>query len=85
MPLMEKYINTLNGLDFSGMYNNDFFLTWEKTRGELDAVFTVAAAHAARKQRLFTYLRQRARDLALPRQLDAHPFFLRLGLQPSRP
>ena len=44
MPLMEKYINTLNGLDFSGMYNNDFFLTWEKTRGELDAVFTVADA-----------------------------------------
>ena len=24
------------------MYENDFFLTWEKTRDELEAVFTVA-------------------------------------------
>ena len=44
MSLMEKYIGALNNLNFSDMYNNDFFLTWEKTRDELDAVFTVADA-----------------------------------------
>ncbi len=44
MPLMDKYIAALDGLNFTDMYNNDFFLTWEKTRDELDAVFTVADA-----------------------------------------
>ena len=44
MSLMEKYIGALNNLNFGDMYNNDFFLTWEKTRDELDAVFTVADA-----------------------------------------
>ncbi|MEA4894356.1 MAG: knotted carbamoyltransferase YgeW [Oscillospiraceae bacterium] len=34
----------LNGLKFGEMYNNDFFLTWEKTRDELEAVWTVADA-----------------------------------------
>ena len=44
MSLMEKYINALDALNFADMYGNDFFLTWEKTRDELDAVFTVADA-----------------------------------------
>ncbi len=44
MSLMENYISKLNGLDFADMYNNDFFLTWEKSRSEIDAVFTVADA-----------------------------------------
>lgn len=44
MSLMEKYIGALNNLNFGDMYNNDFFLTWEKTRDKLDAVFTVADA-----------------------------------------
>lgn len=44
MALMDKYISALNDLDFGNMYNNDFFLTWEKSRSELDAVFTVADA-----------------------------------------
>ena len=44
MALMESFIAKLKGLEHSGMYNNDFFLTWEKTRDELDAVFTVADA-----------------------------------------
>ncbi|MGL4986935.1 MAG: knotted carbamoyltransferase YgeW [Treponemataceae bacterium] len=41
---MDKYVSALNGLRFNKMYNNDFFLTWQKTRDELDAVFTVAEA-----------------------------------------
>lgn len=44
MPHMEKFIKLLNELDFADMYNNDFLLTWEKSRDELEAVFTVADA-----------------------------------------
>ncbi|MDO5116102.1 MAG: knotted carbamoyltransferase YgeW [Synergistaceae bacterium] len=44
MPLMDKYTAALDKLNFADMYANDFFLTWEKSRGELDAVFTVADA-----------------------------------------
>ena len=44
MALMDSFIAKLKELEHSGMYNNDFFLTWEKTRDELDAVFTVAEA-----------------------------------------
>ena len=39
-----EFIERLNNLDFKDMYNNDFFLTWEKSRDELEAVFTVADA-----------------------------------------
>lgn len=41
---LQKYIDKLDALDFSAMYENDFFLTWEKTDEELKAVFTVADA-----------------------------------------
>ena len=44
MENLQKYIDKLNSLNFKDMYENNFFLTWEKTRGELDAVFTVADA-----------------------------------------
>lgn len=40
----QNYIDKLNSLDFKDMYQNDFFLTWEKTDDELQAVFTVADA-----------------------------------------
>lgn len=36
--LMER----LKKLDFREMYNNDFFLTWEKSNEELESVFVVA-------------------------------------------
>lgn len=44
MDLMNKYIDTLNGLNFENMYNDDFLLTWEKSEDELKAVFTIAEA-----------------------------------------
>ena len=44
MSGVNKYIETLNKLNISSMYQNDFFLTWEKTTDELEAVFTVADA-----------------------------------------
>lgn len=34
----------LESLDIKNMYDNDFFLTWDKTDDEIDAVFTVADA-----------------------------------------
>ncbi len=42
--MLQKYMDTLKTLDFKKMYENDFFLTWEKTEDELKAVFTVADA-----------------------------------------
>ncbi|MBQ3089042.1 MAG: knotted carbamoyltransferase YgeW [Oscillospiraceae bacterium] len=35
-------LSELKELDLSGMYNDDFFLTWEKTDDQLKAVWTVA-------------------------------------------
>ncbi len=40
----QDFANKLNGLKFNEMFNNDFFLTWEKTDDELNAVWTVADA-----------------------------------------
>lgn len=44
MKTLQDYIDRLNELNFKDMYNNDFFLTWEKTPEELEAVFVVADA-----------------------------------------
>ena len=44
MEAHPEYIDKLNALNFKEMYENDFFLTWEKTPEELEAVFTVADA-----------------------------------------
>ena len=41
---LQSYIDQLNALHFKEMYENDFFLTWEKTIDELKAVFIVADA-----------------------------------------
>ncbi|MGL4736657.1 MAG: knotted carbamoyltransferase YgeW [Cellulosilyticaceae bacterium] len=55
MSCIGEYIEKLNGLEFGDMYQNDFFLTWEKTDDELQAVFTVAdALRALRKANIST-------------------------------
>ena len=41
---LQMYIDKLNALNFKDMYEGDFFLTWDKTDDELEAVFTVADA-----------------------------------------
>ena len=41
---LQGYIDKLNALNFKDMYEGDFFLTWEKTDDEIEAVFTVADA-----------------------------------------
>ena len=42
--MLQPYLDKLNTLDFKNMYENDFFLTWEKSDDELSAVFAVADA-----------------------------------------
>jgi len=42
MSELKKYLAKLNKLNYADMYRNDFFLTWEKSDDELQAVFTVA-------------------------------------------
>jgi knotted carbamoyltransferase YgeW len=44
MSNVKKYTDKLDKLNFKDMYEGDFFLTWEKSREELEAVFTVADA-----------------------------------------
>lgn len=44
MSNVKKYTDKLDKLNFRDMYEGDFFLTWEKSREELEAVFTVADA-----------------------------------------
>lgn len=39
-----ELLETLKGLDYSNLYQNDFFLTWDKTQDELEAIFAVADA-----------------------------------------
>jgi len=59
MELIENNLQTYTGkldvLDFKRMYEGDFFLTWEKTRDELEAVFAVAdALRCLRKRNVST-------------------------------
>ncbi|MBQ3108273.1 MAG: knotted carbamoyltransferase YgeW [Clostridia bacterium] len=44
MSNVKQFTDRLDQLKFDKMYNGDFFLTWEKSRDELEAVFTVADA-----------------------------------------
>lgn len=44
MKTLQDYIDKLNSLNFKEMYENDFFLTWEKSDDELEAIWTVADA-----------------------------------------
>ena len=41
---LQHYIDKMNSLNFAEMYNGDFYLTWDKTQDELEAIFTVADA-----------------------------------------
>lgn len=48
---LQAFIDKLDTLKFSDMYENDFFFTWDKTDDEIMALFTVADA--------LRYLRER--------------------------
>ncbi|WP_251421688.1 knotted carbamoyltransferase YgeW [Veillonella agrestimuris] len=51
MTDFNKSIETLEKLDVSKMYGDDFFLTWEKTDDELQGVWAVADALRALRER----------------------------------
>ena len=44
MSNVKQFTEKLDKLNFENMYEGDFFLTWEQSRDELEAVFTVADA-----------------------------------------
>lgn len=44
MKTVKDFTDKLDKLDVKDMFNNDFFLTWEKSDDELEAVWTVADA-----------------------------------------
>lgn len=44
MKSLDNYIAKLKALHFKEMYENDFFLTWDKTDEELEAVWVLADA-----------------------------------------
>ena len=44
MSNVKQFTDKLDKLNFKDMYEGDFFLTWEKSRDELEAVFAVADA-----------------------------------------
>jgi knotted carbamoyltransferase YgeW len=50
MADFKQYQDKLNSLNFSGMYGEDFFLTWEKNYDEIMATFTVADALRALRE-----------------------------------
>ena len=99
MKTLQDYIDKLNKLNFKDMYEGDFFLTWEKTDDELEAVFTVADALRYMRENnistkvfesglgisLFRDNSTRTRHLPFPRQFHTYPFLLRFRLQPARP
>ncbi|NLT95852.1 MAG: knotted carbamoyltransferase YgeW [Clostridia bacterium] len=41
---INEYLEKLQGLDYKNLYQNDFFLTWDKTQDEIFAIFAVADA-----------------------------------------
>ena len=44
MSKTAEFAAFLRGLDIQNMYENDFFLTWDKSDDEIAAVFAVADA-----------------------------------------
>jgi len=51
MADLQKALQTLKNLDFSKMYEDNFFLTWEKTDDEIRATFEVAEALRALRKK----------------------------------
>jgi len=50
MNKLQQCLDTLDKLDFSGLYGEDFLLTWEKSADELAAIFAAADALRALRE-----------------------------------
>lgn len=48
---INKLLEKLEGLDFENLYHDDFFHTWDKSQDELEAIFTVADALRAMREK----------------------------------
>ena len=73
---LQTYIDKLNALNFKEMYENDFFLTWEKTPEELEAVFTVAdALRYMRENNISTKIFESGLGISLFRDNSTRPRF----------
>ena len=51
MSELQTYLDQLDGLDFSGLYESDFLHTWDKTTDELKALCAVAGALRSLRER----------------------------------
>ena len=81
---VREQISTLEGIDYSGLYQDDFFLTWDKTEDELRAVLAVAdALRALRENNKSCRIFDSGLGISLFRDNSTRTrFSLRLGLQP---
>ena len=86
MKTLQDYIDKLNSLNFKEMYENDFFLTWEKTDEELEAVWTVAdALRFMRENNISTKVFESGLGISLFRDNSTRTrFLLCFCLQPVR-
>ena len=83
---LQKYIDKLNALNFKEMYEGDFFLTWDKTDEELEAVFTVAdALRYMRENNISTKIFESGLGISCSGTTPPDPVLLRLRLQPAGP
>lgn len=53
MKTLQDYIDKLKALNFKDMYENDFFLTWDKTDDELEAIWVLADALRFMRKTIF--------------------------------
>ena len=82
MKTLQDYIDKLNSLNFKEMYENDFFLTWEKTDDELEAVWTLAdALRFMRENNISTKVFESGLGISLFRDNSTVPFLLCFRLQ----
>lgn len=67
MSTIENLTDQIKKLDLDKMYENDFFLTWEKTGDEIAGVFAVAdALRALREDNISTRIFDSGLAISLP-------------------
>ena len=66
MENIKNLMERLEELNFKEMYNNDFFLTWDKSNEELESVFIVAdILRAMREENISTKIFDRIRHFSV--------------------
>ena len=79
-----EILETLSGLDYSGMYNSDFLHTWDKTTDELKALYeTAAAIRNLRERNISSRIFDSGLAVSLFRTTHPYPLLLLQGLKPT--